>query len=200
FRNSVLSFAVNALGVHHIVVMGHYGCGGIEAAFKLSRVNIPTDATTSIYADHTEDPVCKWITPIRQIYEVSMRKEIVEHQQPKRSNENGSPLHIHDPAFRALVEENVKANVHRIAESNFITIVCFLAQAFMSNSDLPISAPWQRNRTLSSVINQKQTRPVEIFVHGWVYDIATGEVVDLGVSVGPPGMETPRMPFKRLMG
>jgi len=85
------------------------------------------------------------------------------------------PLHIRDPAFRALVEENVKANVQRIFRSSIISI---------------------RNQTLSSTTNQKNEKMVEIFVHGLVYDIETGEVTDLGVSVGPPGREVPRTLFR----
>lgn len=34
-----------------------------------------------------------------------------------------------------------------------------------------------------------------MFIHGWVYDIANGEVRDLGVSVGPPGKAIPPPPF-----
>lgn len=34
-----------------------------------------------------------------------------------------------------------------------------------------------------------------VFIHGWVYDIENGEVRDLGVSVGPPGVVIPDAPF-----
>ena len=38
----------------------------------------------------------------------------------------------------------------------------------------------------------------EVFIHGWVYDVETGKVSDLGVSVGPPGRMVPTSPFPLL--
>lgn len=35
----------------------------------------------------------------------------------------------------------------------------------------------------------------DVFIHGWVYDIANGEVRDLGISVGPPGKAIPTPPL-----
>ena len=51
--------------------MGHYGCGGVEAAFS-SRVDVSIDGATSS-ADPAVNPVYQWITPIREIYQNSMR-------------------------------------------------------------------------------------------------------------------------------
>ena len=48
---SVIQFAVTSLKVRHIIVCGHYGCGGIQAAFK----------------DQLEDPLEIWVEHIRRI-------------------------------------------------------------------------------------------------------------------------------------
>lgn len=48
---SVLDYAVNVLHVKHIVVCGHYGCGGVAAAFHGKATGL----------------VGNWISPIRDI-------------------------------------------------------------------------------------------------------------------------------------
>ncbi len=49
---SVLQFAVDVLKVKHIMVVGHYGCGGVAAAIDGKRRGL---------VDH-------WLHPIREIY------------------------------------------------------------------------------------------------------------------------------------
>nr|WP_294544569.1 carbonic anhydrase [uncultured Rhodopila sp.] len=49
---SVLQFAVDVLKVRHILVVGHYGCGGVAAAVDGKRRGL---------VDH-------WLHPIREIY------------------------------------------------------------------------------------------------------------------------------------
>lgn len=49
---SVLQFAVDVLQVRHILVVGHYGCGGIAAAVDGKRRGL---------VDH-------WLHPIREVY------------------------------------------------------------------------------------------------------------------------------------
>jgi carbonic anhydrase len=61
---SVLSHGVHNLGVGHIILMGHYGCGGVAAAMQ------PRPDTTN---DPSRSSVQDWINPIRYTYLNSSR-------------------------------------------------------------------------------------------------------------------------------
>ncbi len=58
---SVLEYAVNVLKVKHIIVCGHYHCGGVEAA----------------YSNRTSGLVGNWINPIRDLV-LKFEKELNE--------------------------------------------------------------------------------------------------------------------------
>ena len=68
---SVLDYALAHLKVQHIIVCGHYGCGGIEAALE----------------GNTTGLVDNWVNPIRELYlqkqveidSLSTREERVNH-------------------------------------------------------------------------------------------------------------------------
>lgn len=50
---AALQFAVNVLEVSHIIVVGHYGCGGIRAAMD----------------EAADDPIGRWLAPIRELHD-----------------------------------------------------------------------------------------------------------------------------------
>ena len=59
---SVLQFAVEVLKVKHILVVGHYGCGGVAAAVDGKRRGL---------VDH-------WLHPIREVHTTIARLEAIE--------------------------------------------------------------------------------------------------------------------------
>ena len=55
---SVLDYAVNALKVKHVIVCGHYGCGGVKAAMgnqDLGLINKWLRNIKDVYAKHDEE-------------------------------------------------------------------------------------------------------------------------------------------------
>ncbi|MFW2853917.1 carbonic anhydrase [Sphingomonas sp. TX0543] len=49
---AALQFAVEALEVEHVIVVGHYGCGGIQAAME----------------PRTDDAIGQWLDPVRALH------------------------------------------------------------------------------------------------------------------------------------
>ncbi len=54
---SVIQYAVDVLKVEHIIVCGHYGCGGVHAALKDQHIGL----------------VDNWIRSIRELYQILSR-------------------------------------------------------------------------------------------------------------------------------
>ena len=59
---STIQFAVDALQVRHIIVCGHYGCGGVKAALKDSRMGLIDN-----WLRHIQDTVHKYRSELESL-------------------------------------------------------------------------------------------------------------------------------------
>ena len=87
---SVLQFAVDVIKVRHIIVVGHYGCGGVAAAVSGKRLGL---------VDH-------WLHPIREVCED-------HHAELAAIGDEKSRLD-------RLCELNVKRQVRNVATDVFV--------------------------------------------------------------------------------
>jgi carbonic anhydrase len=117
---SVVDYAVNVLEVNHIVVAGHYGCGGVKASMGNLQHGI----------------IDNWLRHIKDVYR----------------------MHRHE--LDAITDEQLRFD--RLVELNVIE------QVFNMGKTTIVQNAWQ-----------KRNAP---HVHGWVIDIKTGLIKDLGVS------------------
>ncbi|HEY9216476.1 MAG TPA: carbonic anhydrase [Phenylobacterium sp.] len=87
---SVLQFAVEVLKVRHVIVCGHYGCGGVRAALSGERHGL---------IDH-------WLQPVRTLY--------------RQRAEELNAIADEDARVNNLCEHNVAAQVASIAANPFV--------------------------------------------------------------------------------
>ncbi len=87
---SVLQYAVEVLGVKDIMVVGHYGCGGVAAAAGTKQYGL----------------IDNWLTNIRDVIRI--------HEQEFLSIEN------EEQRLRRLVELNVTEQVQNLAKTSII--------------------------------------------------------------------------------
>ena len=87
---SVLDYAVNVLKVKHVLVCGHYGCGGIKAAMGNSSIGI----------------IDNWIRHIKNVYRLH--------------NEYLDSIQDEDKRFNTFVEINVKEQVFDLAKTSIV--------------------------------------------------------------------------------
>lgn len=118
---SVLDYSVNILKVKHVIVCGHYGCGGVRAAMSNEQFGL----------------VDNWLRHIKDVYR------------------------LHNKELDVIEDEEARFN--RFAELNVIEQVFDLSKTSI------IQNAW-RSRQLP-------------MVHGWIYDLKTGIIQDLDVSL-----------------
>lgn len=117
---SVLNYAVNHLKVNHVVVCGHYFCGGVKAAMLAEDLGI----------------LNPWLRNIRDVYR------------------------LHKKELNAITEENDRYN--RLVELN---------------------VQEQCVNLLKSADVQKAYKERNLQVHGWVFDIHSGRLIDQNINI-----------------
>lgn len=87
---TVLDYAVNHLKVKHVIVCGHYGCGGVKAAMTKHNFGI----------------INKWLMNIKDVYRIHRDEIDGIADEEKRSNR--------------LTELNVEEQVRNLAKTSII--------------------------------------------------------------------------------
>jgi carbonic anhydrase len=87
---SVLDYAVNALKVKHVLVCGHYGCGGVKAAMGNESIGV----------------IDNWIRNIKDVYRVHY--------------DELSAIEDKDQKFNRMVELNVIEQVYNLAKTSIV--------------------------------------------------------------------------------
>ena len=116
---STINYAVNHLQVNHIVVCGHYYCGGVKAAMQASDLGI----------------LNPWLRNIRDVCRI--HKEELD-----QITDEGAK-------YKRLVELNVQEQCINVIKTSEV---------------------------------QTAYRERQITVHGWVFDIHSGKLVDLKID------------------
>jgi len=116
---SVVEYAVLYLKVNHVVVCGHYECGGVKAAMQSADLGI----------------LNPWLRNIRDVYR------------------------IHKTELNAITEESKK--YERLIELN---------------------VQEQCVNLIKTAAVQKAFRARGLKVHGWVFDVHTGKLIDLKID------------------
>ena len=70
---SVIQFAVEALKVKHIMVVGHYGCGGVKAALHDERIGL-----ADIWLRHVQDVRDKHLADVQVLSEEAQHDRLCE--------------------------------------------------------------------------------------------------------------------------
>jgi carbonic anhydrase len=116
---SVIEYAVIYLKVNHVVVCGHYECGGVKAAMQSADLGI----------------LNPWLRNIRDVFRI--------HKTELNAIEN------EDKKYDRLVELNVQEQCVNLIKTAAV---------------------------------QKAYRARGLKVHGWVFDVHTGELIDLKID------------------
>jgi carbonic anhydrase len=116
---SVIDYAVSQLKVKHVIVCGHYYCGGVKAAMQSSDLGL----------------LNPWLRSIRDVYRIH-QKEL-------------DAITDNDLRYKRLVELNVQEQCVNVIKTP------------------DVQKAWKERR---------------LTVHGWVFDVKTGYLIDLKID------------------
>lgn len=116
---SVVNYAVQYLKVQHIVVCGHYYCGGVKAAMESTDMGI----------------INLWLRNIQDVYR------------------------LHKDELNAIADEETRYK--RLVELN---------------------VQEQCVNLLKTIDVQQAFRERGLIIHGWVFDVKTGRLIDLKID------------------
>lgn len=116
---SVLNYAVRHLKVNHIIVCGHYACGGVKAAMQSDDMGL----------------LNPWLRNIRDVYRL--------HKEELNAITEG------EARYNRLIELNVQEQCVNLIKTAAV---------------------------------QQAYRERGLMVHGWVFDIHTGKLIDLKID------------------
>ncbi len=100
---SVLEYAVNALNVKHIIICGHYGCGGVKAAMGQASLGMINKWIRNIkdvrHRHHAElagipDEAARFDRLV-ELNVMEQAENLTHTSIVQRAWANGKPLHIH---------------------------------------------------------------------------------------------------------
>jgi len=134
---SVLQYAVAVLKVKHIIICGHYGCGGIAAAYD-GQVDGPVDQwlnnARKVKADHADEIAGAGDreAQVNRFVEVNVRDQLVRLVQTKTVQDAfaaGQPLALHgwvydlrDGILKPVMEIDANTVVHEIGKPDRVLV------------------------------------------------------------------------------
>jgi carbonic anhydrase len=100
---AVVEYAVETLGVRHVIVCGHYRCGGVKAALEGGTTGVvdswlePLRRVIAEYREQLDvmyDDEARW-TRLCELSVVEQVKTLGASDVAVRARDRGDPLHIH---------------------------------------------------------------------------------------------------------
>ncbi len=121
---SVLQYGVEVLGVHHVIVCGHFGCGGVRAALGPQRLGL----------------IENWLRHIRDVH-LAHRQELDAIPDIERRADRLGELNVVAQVAnvcRTAIVQDAWARGHRLAVHGWIYSV---ADGLLRDLDIVVQAP-----------------------------------------------------------